>query len=139
MPPAEELHRHRSSLKGIIDFSAEPPLTQTQRHSAARRFNQLVSHFDLSDGSSKHYDRVKLVRFTYEYARSEESKGNFLRAFFEFFESAGLPIDTDEDIDLSDTDRQTKLRDSLFNFADYLFENFFLPCILPCPSSDIRL
>ncbi|KAJ4171733.1 hypothetical protein NW754_000312 [Fusarium falciforme] len=124
MPPAETHHRHQSSLEGILDFSARPPLTPTQRHSAARRFNQLVNHFDISDGSSKDYDRVKLVRLTYEYARSEESKGNFLRAFFE---SAGLPIDADEDIDLCNADRQAKLRDSFFNFAEYLFENFFLP------------
>lgn len=124
MQPAAALHRHQSSLEGIIDFSTRPPLTSAQRLSASRRFNQLVNHFDVPDGSSKGYDRLKLVRLTHEYAHSEESKGNFLRAFFE---SADLPIDGDEDIDLGDADRQAKLRDSLFNFAEYLFENFFLP------------
>lgn len=129
MQPAAALHRHQSSLEGIIDFSAQPPLTPAQRLSAGRRFNQLVNHFDVPDGSSsKGYDRVKLVRLTYEYARSEESKGNFLRAFFEFAE---LPINGDEDIDvdLGDADRQARLRDSLLDFAEYLFQNFFLPCM----------
>ncbi|OBS15941.1 hypothetical protein FPOA_13351 [Fusarium poae] len=125
MPPAEALHRHQSSLEGILDFSAQPPLTPAQRLSAGRRFDQLVNHFDAPDDSCKDYDRVKLVRLTYEYARSEESKGYFLRAFFE---SAGIPIDADqEDIDLTDADKQAKLRDSFVNFAEYLFENFFLP------------
>ncbi|RTE68294.1 hypothetical protein BHE90_017328 [Fusarium euwallaceae] len=126
MQPATALHRHQSSLEGIIDFSTRPPLTPAQHVSASRRFDQLVNHFNIPDGSSKGYDRVKLVRLTYEYARSKESKDNFLRAFFE---SADLPIDGDEDIDLADEGRQAKLRDSLFNFAEYLFENFFLPCV----------
>ncbi|KAK7427563.1 hypothetical protein QQZ08_005838 [Neonectria magnoliae] len=124
MPPAEALHRHQSSLEGIIDFSTRPPLTPAQCLSASRRFNQLADHFDVSNGSNKEYDRVKLVRLTYEYARSEESKGNFLRAFFE---SAGFSIEADEDIDLSDADREAKVRDAFVNFAEYLFENFFLP------------
>ncbi|RSL78708.1 hypothetical protein CEP52_017609 [Fusarium oligoseptatum] len=125
MQPATALHRHQSSLEGIIDFSTRPPLTPAQCLSAGRRFNQLVNHFDVPDSSCKDYDRVKLVRLTYEYARSEESKGYFLRAFFE---SAGLAIDAEqEDTDLTDAAIQAKLRDSFVNFAEYLFENFFLP------------
>ncbi|KPM39099.1 hypothetical protein AK830_g7450 [Neonectria ditissima] len=135
MPPAEALHRHQSSLKGILDFSAQPPLTPAQRLSAGRRFNQLVNHFNAPDSSCKDYDRVKLVQLTYEYARSEESKGYLLRAFFE---SAGLAIDAEQDIDLTDAAKQAKLRDSFFDFAEYLFENFFLPCMLPSPARDAR-
>ncbi|KAK7394090.1 hypothetical protein QQX98_013128 [Neonectria punicea] len=127
MPPAAAHNRHRSSLEGIIDFSTQASLTPAQRLSAGRRFTQLVDHFDVpNSGSIKGYDRVKLVRLTYEYARSKESKDNFLRAFFEFAE---LPMNEDEDIniDLGDADRRARLRDSLFDFAEYLFENFFLP------------
>ncbi|KAK7408568.1 hypothetical protein QQX98_009273 [Neonectria punicea] len=133
MQPAAALHRHQSSLEGIIDFSTRPPLTPAQRLSASRRFHQLVNHFDIPNASGEGYNHVKLVWLTYEYARSEESKGNFLRAFFE---SADLPIDGGEDIDLGDADRQAKLRDSLFKFAEYLFDNFFLPCTLSPSSSD---
>ena len=130
MQPATPHHRHQSSLEGIIDFSKRSPLTAEQYRRARRRFDQLISHFDAADGapsSSEGYDRVKLVRLTYEYARSEESQGNFLRAFFE---SANIPIDGDDDVDLSAADRRDELRGSLINFADYLFENFFLPCML---------
>ena len=66
---------------------------------------------------------MKLVRYTFEHARSRESQGNFLRAFFE---AADLSLD-DEYVDLCDMDRQVSLRNSINNFADYLFENFFLP------------
>ncbi|KAF4976838.1 hypothetical protein FZEAL_6552 [Fusarium zealandicum] len=127
MQPARALHRHQSSLEGIINFSERPPLTPTERTSASRRFYLLVNHFDT--GASKgQYDRVKLVRFTFEYARSEESKGNLLRAFFDIVE---LPLeadsDEDRDIDLTDKAQLALLHESIFGFADYLFENFFLP------------
>ncbi|KAG8664880.1 hypothetical protein FPOAC2_14577 [Fusarium poae] len=125
MAPASALHRHQSSLESIIDFSAQPPLGPGLRLSASRRFYQIVNHFDASgSGNNGEYDRIKLVRLTYEYARSEESKGNFLSAFFQ---SAALPMDGEEAIDLGDADLEAKLRTSLFNFAEYLFDNFFLP------------
>ncbi|POR35982.1 Uncharacterized protein TPAR_03796 [Tolypocladium paradoxum] len=80
MVPASALHRHQSSFEGIIDFSTQPPLGPGQRLSASRRFYQIVNHFDFSGSSSNgEYDRIKLVRLSYEYARSEESKGNFLQ------------------------------------------------------------
>ncbi|EEU33516.1 uncharacterized protein NECHADRAFT_98437 [Fusarium vanettenii 77-13-4] len=115
MPPAKALHRHQSSLEGIIDFTKKPPLTQTQRLSASRQFNQLASYFDVSNSSNKDYDHMKLMRFTYKYTRSKESKDNFLRAFFK---STGLSININKDINLSDTDRRAELRNSFFNFAD---------------------
>ncbi|KAJ4310977.1 hypothetical protein N0V84_010675 [Fusarium piperis] len=110
--------------------SAQPPFGPGLRLSASQRFYQIVNHFDVSGGSSNNsrsdrgYDRIKLVRLTYEYARSEESKANFLRAFFQ---SAALPMDEDEAFDLSDEDLEAELRTSLFNFAEYLLDNFFLP------------
>lgn len=128
MAPASALHRHQSSLESIIDFSAQPPLEPDLRLSASRRFYEIVNHFDVSgSGNNGEYDRINLVRLTYEYARSEESKGNFLRAFFQ---SAALPMDGDEAIDLSDADLEAELRTSLFNFAEYLLDNFFLPCMV---------
>ncbi|EKJ74174.1 hypothetical protein NXS19_010817 [Fusarium pseudograminearum] len=125
MAPASSLHRHQSSPEGIIDFNAQPPLEPGLRLSASHRFYQIVNHFDASgSGNNGKYDRIKLVRLTYEYARSEESKGNFLSAFFQ---SAAFPMDGEEAIDFGDADLEAELRTSLFNFAEYLFENFFLP------------
>ncbi|SCO90097.1 uncharacterized protein FRV6_14225 [Fusarium oxysporum] len=103
----------------------KPPLGPGLCLSASRRFYQIVNHFDASgSGNNGEYDRIKLVCLTYEYARSEESKGNFLSAFFQ---SAALPMDGEEAIDLGDADLEAELRTSLFNFAEYLFDNFFLP------------
>lgn len=68
---------------------------------------------------------MKLVRLMYEYSITPDSQGNFLRAFFE---AAGLLIDENEDPNLADPQTESKLRDSIINFADYLFNNFFLPC-----------
>ena len=125
MQPATPHHRHQSSLEGILDFSQKPPLSEAQYQSASLSFRQLINYFDNlpHDRASKDYDRVKLVRFTFEYARSQVSQGNFLRAFFE---TANIPLDGEE-VDLSDADRLANLKDSINNFADYLFESFFLP------------
>jgi hypothetical protein len=127
MPP-KPLHRHQSSLEGILDFSSQPPLDPIRHEAAARLFNKLIDCFDTLPADNDDYSRVILVRLTYEYARTDESKGNFLRAFFD---SAGIPIVNTfngEEVDLADEDQRAALHNSILNFADYLFENFFLPC-----------
>jgi hypothetical protein len=74
------------------------------------------------------YDRVKLVRLTYDHSTNEKPKDRLLAAFFAF---AGLSITADEDIDFEDPTRRDELRASLDNFADYLFDDFFLPLKAP--------
>lgn len=92
-----------------------------------------MDRFDVDDGHDDNsgYGRVKLVRLTCEYARSEESKDNFLRAF----DVAAIPMDDEdegeEDDPVGDADQ---IRDGLNNFADYLFDNFFSPCALFPPA-----
>lgn len=121
MPPSLPLHRHQSSLEGVIDFSSEPTLGTDQRTNAKRRFYHIVEYFEAANSSSSNddYSRPRLVHFTYDYALSEESRDNFLRAFFR---AMALSIDGEEDIDVED------LRSPFFGFADYLLDNFFLPC-----------
>ncbi|KAF2458290.1 hypothetical protein BDY21DRAFT_284527 [Lineolata rhizophorae] len=123
------LHRHQSSLEGLINFSTEPPLEAGRRAKARRRFYQIVNHFepidnDNSSNNNNEYNRPRLVRLTYEYARSEESKDNVLRAFFQ---SMLLPINSDEDIDFTDKNLEDEVHSTLIGFADYLVDNFFLP------------
>uniref|UniRef100_A0A0B7KKY2 HNH nuclease domain-containing protein n=1 Tax=Bionectria ochroleuca TaxID=29856 RepID=A0A0B7KKY2_BIOOC len=120
MPPSLPLHRHQSSLEGVIDFSAELTLGTDQRTNAKRRFYHIVEYFEAANSSSSNddYSRPRLVHFTYDYALSEESRDNFLRAFFR---AMALSIDGEEDIDVED------LRSPFFGFADYLLDNFFLP------------
>ena len=59
-----------------------------QRSQAEQKFYRIIRHFEAAEGgtrgsnsgSSSQYNRPLLIRFTYEYARSRESQGIFLRA-----------------------------------------------------------
>lgn len=125
-PPALPLHRHQSSLEGIIDFSSRPPLSVDDRASATRRFYQVINHFDNDDIGQNHdkYDRIKLIHSTYEYSISEESQSSLLIALFEFL---NLSPSAHEDIDFQDSTYRAELQAGLDEFADYLVDNFFLP------------
>ncbi|KAI0523904.1 hypothetical protein F5B22DRAFT_422349 [Xylaria bambusicola] len=120
MVPPSPLHRHQSSLEGIIDFSTEPPLRTEQRSVAKDRFNCIVDYFNTDDDPSNRspYHRSQLIRFTYQYALSEQSQDNLLRAFFQ---AMTLSLDDDDDFDFDE------LRPKFFGFADSLLDNFFLP------------
>ncbi|KAK3372428.1 hypothetical protein B0H63DRAFT_496921 [Podospora didyma] len=72
------------------------------------------------------YSCPLFVRYTYEYTRSQESRDVFLRTFFQ---SIRLSLEEDE-VDLGNEQVETGLRSALFDFADYLLDNFFLPCML---------
>lgn len=128
-------HRHQSSLEGVISFSSESPLGATERARARDKFYRIVNHFATDPGDSnnkRQYNRPLLVRFTYEYTRSEESKDIFLRAFFQALD---LQIDSEDDIHLDKNDSESEhLQSGLTQFADYLFENFFLPCKIDATS-----
>ncbi|KAL7950151.1 hypothetical protein V8C42DRAFT_309616 [Trichoderma barbatum] len=118
-------HRHQSSLEGVINFSQRPLLTPEQRAHVKRRFYQIVNHFD-SPGrnNGEKYNRPLLIRYTYEFALSEESRDIFLQAFFQ---SMALSIDDERDLDFSDNEMIEKLASTFSNFSDYLLDNFFLP------------
>ncbi|KXX77963.1 hypothetical protein MMYC01_207929 [Madurella mycetomatis] len=99
-------HRHQSSLEGVICFSSESPLGATERARARDKFYRIVNRFatDPGDSNSKRqYNRPLLVRLTYEYTRSEESKDIFLRAFFQALD---LQIDSEDDLDLDTNDSE---------------------------------
>lgn len=118
--PASPLHRHQSSLEGIINFSVEPPLRTDQRAVATAKFNRIIEYFDTTGPrNSSPYNRSRLIRFTHQYALSEQSRDNLLRAFFA---AISLSIDHNEDLVFND-----ELQSKFFGFADYLLDNFFLP------------
>jgi len=125
-----------SKTKGIIDFSVETRLQDGQRARAKRLFYRIVHHFHKLEPEPKRhqrgttYSRPLLVRYTCEYARSQESRDVFFRSFFR---SMGLSLDADdgsqEDDQLDLEGGQVEdLRSAFFAFADYLLDNFFLPC-----------
>lgn len=117
-------HRHQSSFEATICFSPGPALEISERARAKRKFYRIVEHFQGADESqNSQYNRALLVRLTYEYVRSEESQDIFLRAFSQ---AMSLSIDGEDDTDLENSEED--LRSALSCFADYLLDNFFLPC-----------
>ncbi|KAI3339695.1 hypothetical protein F4824DRAFT_35029 [Ustulina deusta] len=119
MVPPSPLHRYQLSLEGVIDFSTEPPLGTDQRSVAKDRFNRIIDYFNTDDPSDRSpYNRSQLIRFTYQYALSEQSQDNLLRAFFR---AMTLSVDDNDNSDFEE------LRSKFFGFADYLLDNFFLP------------
>ena len=117
-------HRHQSSLEGFFSLSPRSPLDSTTQSHVKRRFYKIINHLEAaesSDGGGP-YNRPRLLRLTYEYARSEESQDTFLQAFFY---AMNLPLDRDENEDGDDVAGYDA--SSLFSFADYLLDHFFLP------------
>ncbi|KAK2759095.1 hypothetical protein FQN54_003194 [Arachnomyces sp. PD_36] len=114
-------HRHQASLEDIINFSGPEPLAVDQRAGAKRIFYSIVTYFE-GETSDVAYSRPLLVRYMYEYSRSELSQDTFLRAFFDFM---GLDITAEHDPDF-EGDR-SKLSEGLASFADFLLDNFFIP------------
>ncbi|KAH6628896.1 hypothetical protein F5144DRAFT_328310 [Chaetomium tenue] len=128
--PLSPHHRHhQSSLEGITDFQTEAPLDPDARDRARHRFYHIAHHFDdqapvltgniaaRGGGASPRYNRAQLIRLTYDHACSPLSQDNYLRAFFTSLE---LSMDGNEALD-------ERVQDKFFGFADYLFNNFFLP------------
>ena len=118
MVSALACHRHRATLENIINFSAPEPLTADQHSQARDRFYAVINHFSATETRDK-YSRPLLVRYTFEYARSELSQDIFLRVFFEFM---NLGLTSDDEIDFDN-----QLDNNLTTFADFLLDNFFLP------------
>ncbi|KAJ2989592.1 hypothetical protein NUW58_g3390 [Xylaria curta] len=115
---AAPLHRHQSSLEVILNFSSRPPPLATElRGHASRRFYEICQHFD-TGVPVDNYSRPRLVRCTYEYSLSQESKDHFLRVFFQAID---LRIDGNKPISFEN------VRSKFFQFGDHLFDNFFLP------------
>lgn len=116
-------HQHQSSLEGFIEFStgASPLFNPDEFDKAAGVLRRVIEHFEPLS-TEKPYNRPRLVRLTYEHARSDQSKSNFLHAFL-----GAVNIMIYEVIDLDDETVEEDIRLALNAFADFLVENFFLP------------
>ncbi|KAF0641341.1 hypothetical protein FPSE5266_06725 [Fusarium pseudograminearum] len=112
----------QSSLEGLIDFSTGAgPLNPDELDKATGVLRRIIKHFEPLS-TEKPYNRPRLVRLTYEYARSDQSKSNFLHAFL-----GAVNVTMDQVIDLDDETVQETIRLALNAFADFLIDNFFLP------------
>jgi hypothetical protein len=121
MPTPSPHHRHQTSLEGVIDvFAPHPALSFDQRQQETSVFTAVIEACEPRQ-NHKPYKQVTLVRLTYEYARSEASRDNFLRFFFQHTQIPTKPTQS-ESATLSDYGPR------LIAFAETLIENFFLPC-----------
>ncbi|KAL1979788.1 hypothetical protein VTN96DRAFT_5195 [Rasamsonia emersonii] len=133
---ASPLHRHQSSLEGVIDFSSSPqPLEPDQRSRAVDIFNRIVAQYEPSPTNAKDYKRITLLRAVYD---SVIAKDDFLRCFFLFLEkelrqgedapeqSYSQALSRFIDLDSRGTEQGNALEASLAAFSDYLVDNFFL-------------
>jgi hypothetical protein len=122
-------HRHQSSLEAVIDFSSSvQPLETEQRVRATQIFHQIIDHCEPSQTKNGPYKRISLVRLTYEYALSRDS---FLTYFFKYITgetSFSIALSRFVDFDDWNSERKNELALGLTDFADYLVDNFFLPC-----------
>ncbi|KAG5288301.1 hypothetical protein I7I48_10498 [Histoplasma ohiense] len=118
-------HRHQSSMERLINFNLRPSLGILERERAKHRLHSIIKNVETSNDSIiQGYSRPLLVQYTYEYSLSDRSKDTFLRAFFD---TMPVTLDSDSDIDFSDTVLEEQIRTAFTGFADYLFDNFFLP------------
>ncbi|KAL2819861.1 hypothetical protein BDW59DRAFT_120069 [Aspergillus cavernicola] len=124
-----QLH-HRSSLEGVL-FSSSQPLNPGEHDLAIHIFNNIIQHFESSQATDSGYKPVSLIRLMKE---EVSEKDEFLKLFYSF-----LQQDLLEELSLENTRSHlagfsnwsakdtSALRDSLYRFAQYLVDNFFLP------------
>lgn len=115
-------HRHQVSLETILNFAGPQPMSADQRANARQKFYTVVDHCKSAEilKPDDRYSRPLLIRYTYEYARSELAQDTFLRAFFDI-------MGVDEDLDLDLTRDGDQLQEKLVDFAEFLMGNFFIP------------
>jgi hypothetical protein len=137
MERGHRLHRHRSSLEGVIVPSSQP-LKVEERGLAIQVFDKIILHFEPCQATDIGYEPVTLIKLM----KNEVSeKDEFLDLFFAFIqqELLGEREGTGLEQILSHLDRfcvwsaeeTNALRDCLVVFAKYLVDNFFLPCKFP--------
>ncbi|CAK7228834.1 hypothetical protein SBRCBS47491_007045 [Sporothrix bragantina] len=117
--------------------TAQEPLGHVERTMARTTFYHIVEHFEQPDPyntasrATRHtlYSQPRLVRYTYEFARSAESQDIFLRSFF-----GAVGLDLAVDVANLDFDELLPLFSA---FAEYLMDHFFFPCaFVYCVLSD---
>ncbi|CAK7199082.1 hypothetical protein SEUCBS139899_001751 [Sporothrix eucalyptigena] len=110
-----------------MSSTVQEPLGEVERATARDTFYRIVEHFAHADPynttprATRHtvYSQPLLVQYTYEFARSVESKDILLRTFF-----SSLALD----LAVADASLDFEELAPLFSaFAEYLMDNFFLP------------
>ncbi|KAM0259242.1 hypothetical protein ACHAQJ_003447 [Trichoderma viride] len=121
---SSEPHPQHQQYREAVLNSTRPSMTTEQRILAKHKFYRIMDRFSKEKRSNAKYNRHLLIRYTYEYAVSEESQDRFLQTFFQ---ALTLSIDGQGRIDLNDKVAAEELWSNVSSFADYLVDNFFLP------------
>ncbi|KAK2806384.1 hypothetical protein FQN51_007428 [Onygenales sp. PD_10] len=132
-------HRHQASLDGVRDFSAPSLSAAEQAQQAQAVISSLFNHCEPVQSSTP-YKKVTLVRLTYEQCRSADL---FLQLFFIYFDgfkfccsSGDTAIQPSFNQGLarcagfssqSPAAQKQEVESVIDSFAEYLFNNFFLP------------
>ncbi|KAK2865230.1 hypothetical protein FQN49_003779 [Arthroderma sp. PD_2] len=122
-------HRHQASLECVLDFSAQTPLSSEELALASLTFRKLLDHCEPVQGG-KPYKKATLVRLMYEHSRIKDV---FLQQLFVYLGShSSLPGFTGglkrfSGFDPESPSDQKEAEGAVDGFADYLFNNFFLP------------
>lgn len=120
---SESLQQHRRFLAAVLNTSREP-LDAEGNALAKAKFYRIVDLYSKRKRDRSKYKRHLLIRYTYEYALSEESRAHFLQTFFQALE---LSIDGQARVNLGDKKQANELWLKISAFADFLVDNFYLP------------
>ena len=119
-----------AAIKGGFNMrDPEQPESHQIEH-AKDIFEQIIEYCEptqtLAKNGNERYKRVDLVRFTYEYAPSQDI---FLQYFFEYMGDSNFLDVLSHFANFADWDikRKRELVPRMASFADFLMENFFLP------------
>ncbi|KAK2736206.1 hypothetical protein FQN55_001738 [Onygenales sp. PD_40] len=129
-------HRHQAVLDGGLDFSP-PSLSAAEQAQAQAVITSLFNHCEPLQSSTP-YKKATLVRLTYEQCRSADL---FLQQFFIYFDgfccsSGDTAIQPSFNQGLarcagfspqSPATQKQEVESVMDSFAEYLFNNFFLP------------
>ncbi|KAK3942059.1 hypothetical protein QBC46DRAFT_362907 [Diplogelasinospora grovesii] len=119
-----------TSTEEIIDFcirNSSLSWEANQLIQAQRKFYHIVDHLEPTVNGSG-YNRPRLVRLTYHYVSSSESREIFLQAFFGYTQlSIGGGVDSDQDVNFNNETVEGNLRKKVNDFADYLVRHLFMP------------
>lgn len=120
---SEALQQHQRFLAAVLNTSHEP-LDAEEKAQARVKFYRIIYRYSKRKRDRSKYKRHLLIRYTYEYALSEESQIHFLQTFYQALE---LSIDGEGRINLDDKEQAAQLWLKISAFADFLVDNFYLP------------
>lgn len=133
------LHRHQSSLSGLLDFSEPFSLAPQQNKAANTLLIKLIEDYGLEQTGQRGYMPAMLIHTTFQHVHAQ-SKDVFLNFFFLYIhDHLGLVHENTTGSDISlvlaylegfssfGTDQKSIIQDALEGFADYMVDNFFSP------------